>query len=228
MSRANDIASLFGGDPSDLGFAQGLVVAWDEETGTNAVNVKGTNLTNLPALHLGEFVILAPGDVVALLRFKSTYFILGRVILPSAPDRNRASLDFTAAGQSQSNFNMTVAGNVRAMATITVPDWADHVLIHATGDATFANRAASVQFVFGRIDFTTGTGSGGGGENFTQLDPGEWGHIACSAIASIPRDALVNNQFTAGMHLRMNSATSPADVANLANMNASVIFRRAD
>jgi hypothetical protein len=90
MASAADIAALMvaGMAPpagnSDIGFHQGVVQSWDELTGVNTVLVNGTSLSNLKCLAIGAGVILTPGDTVGLLRFQSTYFILGRIAAPGA------------------------------------------------------------------------------------------------------------------------------------------------
>lgn len=64
----------------DLGFHTGTVVSWDEDAGTNSVRVLGTTLTNLAVLTAAGSVGLQANDTVGILRFKSTYFILGRIV----------------------------------------------------------------------------------------------------------------------------------------------------
>ncbi|MBN6037483.1 hypothetical protein [Amycolatopsis sp. 195334CR] len=69
---------------SELGFHQGIVLTWDNLSGANTVNVQGSTFTNLKVLTSGSGVLFTPGDTVALLRFQTTYFILGRVAAPGA------------------------------------------------------------------------------------------------------------------------------------------------
>ena len=68
------------GGQSELGFHTGTVVSWDEDAATNSVRILGTVVSNLPVLTAAGIVGLSAGDTVGILRFKSTYFILGRIV----------------------------------------------------------------------------------------------------------------------------------------------------
>lgn len=68
----------------DFGFHLGYVLAWDSTLGTNQVRVAGSDLNNLAVLASAGSVSLDPGSTVAVLRFRSVYFVLGRVVLPGS------------------------------------------------------------------------------------------------------------------------------------------------
>lgn len=87
MSRADDLTPLFFPPPSDeLGFRQGTVISFDLSNGQNVIDVGGTQLVNVPLLSVIDSVSLMPGNHVALLTWKSSWWILGRVILANSPD----------------------------------------------------------------------------------------------------------------------------------------------
>lgn len=228
MNGAADLAPLIGaaqGTAPDVGFRQATVIAWDAAAGTNAVEIGGTVVRNLPVLNLGDFTILQPGDVVGLLRYRTTYFILGRVIPPSQPDASRAAYDYDAAGVSQQNFAIASGGTSLAAATINPPTWAGEVMIHATTDASFTNTTAAMQYVYLSVRWESVNGSWGGGENFVQLDPGQWGHLAASAIVNLPRSSFTGGSFTVRANMRA-SASLDAHAANICNVNTSLVYRR--
>jgi hypothetical protein len=86
MSRADDLVPLFFPPPRDeLGFRQGTVVEFDLSTGENVIDVGGTQLVDVPLLSVVDSVSLEPGTVVALLTWKSSWWIIGRVILANSP-----------------------------------------------------------------------------------------------------------------------------------------------
>ncbi len=64
-----------------VGLRKGVLAAYDTGTGANTVTVDGTDLIDLPRLDTG--VTLAEGDVVLLLRYRSSWAILGRIVGPS-------------------------------------------------------------------------------------------------------------------------------------------------
>lgn len=79
MDRASNVAGLLvPNGPQDLGYRQGTMLAWNGLTGENSVDVAGTQLDNLPVVSSGTLA-LAVGDVVSLIRFRSTYMIMGRI-----------------------------------------------------------------------------------------------------------------------------------------------------
>lgn len=86
MSRADDLVQLFTPPSLDqLGFRQGLVVSFDLSNGQNVIDVGGTQLVNVPLLNVTDSVSLQAGDIVALLTWRSSWWIIGRVILPNSP-----------------------------------------------------------------------------------------------------------------------------------------------
>lgn len=85
--RSDDIAALLvaGMQPSyDLDYHQGLVLSWDEATGNNSVMVNGSTFTNLLVLSTGAITPFQKGDTLGILRYQSTYFILGKIRAPGA------------------------------------------------------------------------------------------------------------------------------------------------
>lgn len=68
----------------DFGLHLGLVKAWNSTLGTNKIKVAGSDLNNLAVLSSAGSVSLDPGTVVAVLRFRSVYFVLGRVVVPGS------------------------------------------------------------------------------------------------------------------------------------------------
>lgn len=87
MSYASDdLVPLLAASPQPgLGFRQGVVVAWDQQTAENTVDVGGATLTNVPCLNTSEAQLLAPGDVVGILTAGSSWFIMGRITIPGTP-----------------------------------------------------------------------------------------------------------------------------------------------
>lgn len=228
MPRSDNLAELLvqAGSP-DIGFHQGVVVEWDESTGTNTINIAGVHLTNLPALNIGEFVILQPDDVVGLLRFKHTYFILGRIVLPAGPDRNRASFDFESEESEQNDFEINTARTAKATATFTPPTWADEVLVQVAANAIAWNNRA-VQDYMGlrlRVDEV----EIGGGDMFFVASPGNFaaGAVVASRLLTNPGATV-----TADCLMWANGAswgTLPAEIdPNRIHVTATALYRRAD
>lgn len=224
MPRSTDLAGLFPSGPNlDVGFTQGVVVSWDEATGTNAVDVKGTVLTNLPALNIGEFAILQEGDVVGLLSYKSTYFILGRIILPAGPDRNRASVDFGFAGGFATGHGLNTPKVNRAPAVITAPDWADEAIV-MVGIGGQAINGRSVQDYLGMQPVVEGATIGAAGLFFVAAP----GNFASGSYYASTRLTSVGSTITAEAQIWANGGAWGANESNYVQTNATAIFRRVD
>lgn len=74
--------------PEDpLQFHQGTVLEWDAIAGTNKIDVLGVEMDDLPSLIGSEVGLIRPDDRVGLLRFQSTYFVLGRIEFPGSAQR---------------------------------------------------------------------------------------------------------------------------------------------
>lgn len=65
--------------PTELGFHQARVLDWDAAAGTNRVEVGGKVLVNVAGIVSSDNLVLHAGDLIGILRFRSTYFILGRI-----------------------------------------------------------------------------------------------------------------------------------------------------
>lgn len=63
-----------------LDFHTGQIIAWDGDSQTNQVLVLGTVMFNLPVLTSANTTGLEVGAAVGILRVRTQYFILGRVV----------------------------------------------------------------------------------------------------------------------------------------------------
>lgn len=90
MMNADDLTHLLASTPaadtslSELGMHIGEVMTWDSATGTNQVRVAGTVVDNIPILTSAGTVSLDAGTPVAVLRYRSSYFVLGRIVGPGS------------------------------------------------------------------------------------------------------------------------------------------------
>lgn len=223
MSRADDIVPLFRQAPNEP-FRQGRVISWASD-GTNAIDVGGTRLVNLPALNIGDFVTLIPGDIVILAKFQQSFFVLGRVVPPGPPDVNRAVVDFDSATGTQDNFSVTTTDVQRAPAVLEVPDWADEVILQA-GATVQAGAATSDTFM--QIQLVHGAGLVlSAGANYRALN----GQYALGVVYG--SRLLTVGSFTPGgtitVSVQVRTQDGPtwaANASNVANVDATAIFRR--
>lgn len=221
MSRADDLAPLLRQAGGDVGFRQGTVVTWASD-GTNAVDVGGTRLVNLPALNIGDYVVLQPGDVVGLLRFKTTFFILGRIQLPGPPDPDRATVAFDVATGFDAGVTLTPSYAILASCTLDVPEWADEALVTATSTVSAQNTAAQTDLAMCKTEINGLNGA----TMLTTVGAGDRGAISTTAtflITDPPASILCTAQ---GQTNSTFSQTWTGDVFTAAYINATAIYRR--
>lgn len=116
--KSDDLVQLYQPPPegnNDTGFHLGVVESWDELTGANTVRVNGTAVSNMKCLSIGAGIVLTPGDVVALERFQTTYYIKGRIAAPGAGNAlgtRQAYVPTEESTSSASYTNLTTVGPI--------------------------------------------------------------------------------------------------------------------
>lgn len=83
------------GGTQALGFHQGVVLTWNALTGANTVQINGNTFTDLRSLLGPEAAMIRAGDSVGVLRYQTTYFVVGRI---SAAGGAQRSIGIDAAG----------------------------------------------------------------------------------------------------------------------------------
>jgi hypothetical protein len=206
-------------DRAELGFHQALVVFFDSASGVNTMLVAGGTVLNVPMLNIGDSVNIKTGDTVALLRYRSTYFVLGRVMVPGASDFGSSGIAVQGGGVSASTFAVTTSFVVQTTVSLTVPAWATRALVLGVTNTTVQNTTASSDSFQGRtqIDGTAG-GTGGCG-----LTAGFAGEVTTSAqrVVTHPGSSIV----VQGL---VRSITAPwaASASNIQNLDVICTFTR--
>lgn len=226
---ADDLSGiLLPPDGPDVGFRQGTIVAFDPATGANTVNVAGGLLTDVALLNIGDTVNLVAGDVVVLMRLRSSWAILGRLIgVPGGDALNATAVGFGSIGQSELNFGLSTTYAVKASDLIEVPIWANRMLMHATADATVENTSAAADFAYLRV----GIDSASGGSAFAAVSasagghPDKYAHLAASAVAEVPVTG--GDLHIVVAEMRSSVGAWAANPGNIVNLNATAIFRKA-
>lgn len=144
----DDLAGLFAPPQTGpgVGFRQGLVMAWNANTGQNTINVAGSLITDVPILNTGEAIALKAGHVVGLLTFNSSWFVLGRITPPNDPNFAGASLAVESKRAQATGWSVSTAASVKASGTLTVPLWADEALVLVSGEVGMHNSRAVGDF----------------------------------------------------------------------------------
>lgn len=208
----------------DFGFHQGKVVTWNQSTGENTVLVAGATLVDVPILNGTEVPLLEPDHIVGMLRFKSSYFILGRIIIPNTPDIGALPGMLAGVGATELGFSVSASRVAKATAQFTVPDWANQASVLAVSNATVHNPTGTPEFVY-----NVATVSGGwGGEPFTLVSNGGYGFVGSSTqylLGEGTEDGL-GSTITVTSTIRASN-TLAASAANITNIHAIATFRKA-
>ena len=227
MTAPDDLAPLLGvGDVPDVGFRQGQIMAWNEANGTNTVSLGGVMLADLPVLNLGEFSLLQEGDIVGLLRFKTSYFILGRIIPPRTPDQNRATFAFGTDTAREEGFAIDQTVTNRGLCTIPAPSWADEALVLV---------AATAQAHNGRTDPDAALDYLGLKVQVNGVDaiPGAFfvadlGRLAAGSVVGSRLVTSVGGSVNGRAGLWANGGSWGTDDNNGVNVTTTAFFRRTD
>jgi hypothetical protein len=184
----DDLTTLFADDPSarpPFNFRQGVVAAWDADTGLNSIDVGGQLLQDVPVMNTGEAIALKVGHVVGLLTWGHSWFIIGRITVPGSADFAAASVAFDAGGAEAFGFAVPTGGPnlIASSSELVVPDWADEALVHVTGNVSLENNAAGVRRVALQVGVNGGHG-GGALQGFGPAGAADWQNLQQTSASS--------------------------------------------
>jgi hypothetical protein len=208
-------------DPAEP-FRQGTVLTFNAATGANTISVAGGVLTDVPMAENSGVVNLAAGDAVILLKMRSSWAILGKVLPAGGGDFAASAVAFAQDLDFDDNF-ATLLGPAEltpVSVTLAVPSWANEALVTATACMSAINSTASTRGMYAGV--TIG-GVGGGWGSATSIPAGLQG--ASSATRSrtiVSPGATITVSGTI-----FTSAIFAANVANQAMLTATAIYRRA-
>lgn len=210
-----------------LGFHQGVIQAWNSETGQNTVNIAGAFVNDLPILNTGEAIVLKVGHVVAILRFRSTYFILGRITIPQDPQFAGASVAFGSAGAEGIGFGVTTTMMAIVGFNMPVPSWADEAVVFVSGFCNMRNTRAVADYLTFEVGVEGGSG-GGAIQGFAANGAADLGmdhsiHASTRNLLDAAQlaDGIINLQGRA----QASGANWLADPANYMVIHGIAIFR---
>jgi hypothetical protein len=101
-----------------VNFRQGVVVAWNQATAENIIQLGNTLVTNASVLNTSEASLLAPGDVVMLLMSGSTCAVLGRMTFPGTPAAASALAAVRTAGDTVGVLESTSSTSFGDLSTV--------------------------------------------------------------------------------------------------------------
>jgi hypothetical protein len=208
---------------SDIGFHQGKVVAWNPATAENTISMAGATLTDVPILNGTEVPLLAVGHTVSMLRWKSSYFILGRIIIPNTPDIGALPGGLAGVGSTTTNFAISTSGTVVTSGTLTVPPWANQALVMCVANISVLNNSGSTAFCY-----LAATISGGwGGEMYSSITNGLTGHVSAATQYLLGEGAPdgLGDFITIAAQVR-GSTSWTATSGNIASVHAIATFRK--
>lgn len=205
-----------------LGFRQGLVVAFNANTGANTIEVGGATLSDVPMLNSGEAVALKAGHIVGLLTWQSSWWILGRITLPNSDQFASASVAFASGSGSGSNFALSITRQPKASGTLSVPPWVDEALVLVIASARAVNTSANNDVLYSKCQIDGEDGS----EMLDVAIPAPSPH-ALASVTSQHRRVITNPGSTIAFSclLGTNNGLWPADATNQCTIDAIAIYR---
>lgn len=208
----------------DSGFRQGVIRSFNASTGANTVEVAGALLTDLPLLSGSESLEYAPGNVVVLLRLRSSWAILGRVVTPGgvlAP----SAIGTAYVAESSTNFALSTTWTAKTSGTFTVPVWANRVLVSAAASASVENTSAANDFANIRID----VGGVAGSSNYAAVTaagtyPARYAHVGANWAREWT--AVPGGTYTIAAEMKSTTGAWAADTDNIVSVHATATFRK--
>ncbi|WP_188193450.1 hypothetical protein [Nonomuraea sp. SYSU D8015] len=222
---------LFPPAQGDFGFHQGKVLTWNQKTGQNTISMAGATLVDVPIMNGTEVPLLQPGHVVGMLRWKSSYFVLGRIIVPNAPDIGALPGALAGVGATNLNFEITTVREKVATAVFDVPPWANQALVLCVANASMHNLLGTSQFFY----LTSPISDGFGGEMYANIPAGQTMHVSAAtqflmgegAFDPVTGDPIgLGTKITVAAQVRA-SANVPSSTSNIASVHAIAMFRKA-
>lgn len=231
MSRPDDITGLLQKGPDPTSFRQGRLLTFSATTGANTVLVQGGTLTNLPLLIEGGAFNLqgddalgaGNGNVVIIMKMRSSWAILGRVLTQGDPNIIN-SADITQ-GLRLSTTNFPIPTVTAAPITITslVPSWANKAIVQS-GWTTSAFSSVATQYQSEII--TLGSSPAFGvGSTFPVSNIAAGTVVTQTVVDSVP--VTVNPGSTLTIQGAVRGLTAiPADPNNTAFLVVTVTFQK--
>jgi hypothetical protein len=140
--------------------------------------------------------------------------VLGAMLQPVAAGTSGNGLD-------ELSFPVRVAGDNRSEGTVIVPPWARVALIHTTVAASIKNTSGVTDIAYLRPVIEGELG----GEMFTYLDAGKWGHVSCSDTRNLAI-ARGGGLLTISARLRTQLGDWTAEPGNIVQQRSTVVFMR--
>ena len=157
MAAREDLTGLLLPQAGTEPYRQGVIVAFNPATGANQVRVGGATLVDLPILVGGDTVNFQHGDTVILLRYLSSWAILGRIVVPGNEALLSTAVDFFASrvrsdapGGLGLSFDITNTYQTHSLISVPVPEWANSALVTATSWVLAGNGSGVNQLYRGK------------------------------------------------------------------------------
>lgn len=216
-----DLAGLFQPPEPTESFRQGEVLTFNPATGANTVRVGGAVLTDLPILVGGDTVNFAPGDAVILLKYKSAWAILGRVVVPGSSKLTATAVSFDGGGAAAGAFTITSSFSTPAEVYVATPAWANSLVLYAISTVIVSNGSGAPELV----RLITDINGGGGGETLQQCPDSNY----ITTFAPVARVLGAGTGFPLGAttHIEVRPRSNGATMSGIAAfLNYIAIFRK--
>lgn len=216
-----DLTSLFAPPAGSEPFRQGEVLTYNPATGANTVRVGDAVLTNLPLLNIGDTINLQAGNAVILLKFRSSWAILGRVVTPGSSTVQSAAVEFATLSAYADNFPVTTTWTDRATGTVPVPTWANQASFVVVGLLGALNSTAGSDILQGYVDVDGNVGN----VPYFDVDAGDFASLTPSLAQTMTVTG--GSTITASLVAATSGSNWATDINNRAGLQGTFIFRKA-
>lgn len=206
---------------AELGFHQGVISAFNQETGANTIVIAGAPIDDVPMLNIGDTTNLVVGDVVAVLRYRNAYFIIGRVVVPNTDAFASSSFAYETIAERVSNFIVPTTSTTIASADGTIPEWANFGIVSARVDFSAFNQTGARDTIYAQVDIN---GSFQGPELLTDVENSRVAYVGASYSPSVT--FLTPGAWSVNGQVRTSNNPFVASTLNVVYVSASVLYLR--
>lgn len=201
-------------------FHLGVVEAFDTTTGSNLIRIRGSSIPDVPLLNIGDTVNLNDGDTVVVLKYRTGYFILGRVIQPNSEIFATSAVEFEGHVESANNFAITTTMTTRVSEPMTIPKWSNRVLVTATVDATGINSLGALDQLRTQVNI----GGFPGAVHQCDVNPTFLGSVSATHV--LVNAATPGGTFDVDGQVQSNDGTWASSAFNQLNLSVVAVYTK--
>lgn len=211
-------------EPAPFDYHVGVITSFNTDTGANTVRVRGAEIPDVPMLNSTSTVDFNTGDSVVVLKYRTGYFILGRIVAANSDSFGSEATDFDGYLHEIDGFSVTTTLTTLVSMTFAVPAWASGAVLVSSAHLQCQNTTAGTSFIYVRIvGDISGFSTFGSTTMLNRAGAGEFSYVGTSFFQAI--NVMPGGTIMVGAQCRGDAAFA-SDVNNRLYLTTSITYRR--